>query len=76
MDPSIRPGPAPAWARSEVVAASTIARSRYPGPVGELIAAELDVFAATGGHLEHDGLLARLIRHLVTAPHSRAGDRS
>lgn len=55
----------PARRPSEVEAAGTVARHRYPGPVGELLATELELFGASGGRPDHDGLLARLTRHLV-----------
>jgi hypothetical protein len=41
------------------------ARLRYPGPVGELIARELDIWLQFGYRFEARGLTGRLVRHLL-----------
>lgn len=51
--------------RMRVRAAAFHAPRRYPGPVGELLARELMSWEEFGYRLSADGLIARLVDHLM-----------
>ena len=51
--------------RFELHKAAIKAKLRYPGPVGELIARELDIWLQFGYRFERRGLTGRLVAHLL-----------
>lgn len=54
--------------RGRLRAAVYHARRRYPGPVGEVLAAELTSWEAFGYRLGGHSVIARLVDHLMKGP--------
>lgn len=53
--------------------AANTARRRYPGPVGELLARELDAFADFGFRVSQGALMQRLVAELLAPPQAPGG---
>lgn len=62
------PAPLHPHEKMRLRAAAYQAVTRYPGPVGELIARELLTWEEFGYRLDNDGLVMRLVNHLTTPP--------
>lgn len=54
--------------KTQMRAAAFRAKRLYPGPVGELISDELLAWEDFGFRLDRNGLVARLVRHVMTTP--------
>lgn len=52
--------------KSRATAAAAKAKRDYPGPIGELLHRELDVYAQFGWRLDQSGLMPRLVHHIMT----------
>lgn len=66
-----RPGQLPAHELGRARAAARHAKRVHPGPIGELVAAELTAHAEFGYRFDADGLVGRLITEILgsaTAP--------
>ena len=54
--------------KSRASAAAHRAKKLFPGPVGECLFRELDVYAQFGWRFDQSGLMPRLVDHIMTAP--------
>jgi|1185.fasta_scaffold332560_3 hypothetical protein len=53
--------------RSKISAAAHRAKRLFPGPVGELLYREIDVYAQFGWRMDQSGLMPRLVDHIMAA---------
>ena len=59
------PGMGPSQDMRRVLRAAERARTRYPGPVGEIVARELHAFVDCGFRFDGSGLVPRVVAQLL-----------